>query len=1022
MLIKKLTLCAFGPYAGTEVADFTPFRGKVFLITGDTGAGKTSIFDGITYALYGKTSGSVRGERTLRSQHAAPDAKSYAELVFENGGKEYTVYRPVDGGKKADYRLSCSDGSYLEGKAELDRRIPEIVGFDYEAFCRVSMLAQGEFDRFLRLSSRERGVTLRKLFRTERYEKFEKLLKAENDRCAAEVNDIEKLFASELTGETFEDIDEGAYVIAEKERITAALERKMTAARELQGEAESRIQTLDKDISRISGDITAAESRNRAIAAYERAAAQLDTLEDRAEHFMQQSERLATLERAAELRPLCDKKQDLLKQRNTCEATLKEADAALAEAQSTMQQARSAKQEAEKLLPKLTENERAAAVLIELLPRFDEADEAVREAQALRPLLEEAREQQQECTAAMTESDNEAKRLAEALAAEEKNAACIGLLETQEQNTSTKLQELSGLEAAVLETKQRRNRAAAAAAEHKSAENICDEAEKQYHSTAAAYHLNAAAALAQRLRETPGIPCPVCGSTQHPALAEACENAPTQKELDAAEKQWRSSQKELARSEKALAKAQAELSASEKAASNLAARIFGEVPEDIGSRITQMNAQLTEQLSDIQNKLSAARASADRLPLLNKSAEDEAARKKQLAEKAEQLSQRLSQLSEQLAARNAVAEEKAAALSGRSREDTENSISSLEKEMSDIRKLNADADEELSKAEKSLTAAAEAIKQLSSQLEILCAELAAATSELSSAMSKHGFSDEQQLSALFSEKRERESISAAIKDYEQQLSAARATLEACRESLPETMEKQDTAELLRQAEELAQKRDEERSAAAAALSEAQRISTKLLRLKALCDDSRDKALKASQMNMLYKAVAGHTGEKVSLESYIQGQLFDRVLERSNERLSHMSGGRYRFERRQTNENKRYTAGLDIDIIDNNAGSRCARDVSTLSGGERFFASFALAIGLSDFTMEQEGGRRSDMLFVDEGFSALDGNTFELALEVVNMISAQDRTVGLVSHVNEIRQHFPDRRIYIRKERSTSHIE
>ena len=163
------------------------------------------------------------------------------------------------------------------------------------------------------------------------------------------MNDIQKLFAAELTGETLEDIDESAYVIAEEERITAALQKKMDAARTLQDEAKARMEQLDKDISRISGEITVAESRNRAITAYERAVAALDELQGRAEYFTGQSERLATLERAAELRPLYDKKQELQKQRSTCEAKLTQADAALAEAQSSTEQAKAAKQAAEKL-------------------------------------------------------------------------------------------------------------------------------------------------------------------------------------------------------------------------------------------------------------------------------------------------------------------------------------------------------------------------------------------------------------------------------------------------------------------------------------------------------------------------------------------------------------------------------------------------------------------------------------------------------------------------------------------------
>ncbi len=1024
MLIKKLTLCAFGPYADTETADFTPFTGKVFLITGDTGAGKTTIFDGITYALFGKSSGSVREVNSLHSQHAAPDTKSYAELTFEDDGKEYTIYRATELKKKSDCHLNCSDGSYCEGKTEVNERIISIIGFDYEAFCRVSMLAQGEFDRFLRMDSKQREAILRRLFRTERYERYRELLKAESTRCSDELKGVEELFREELRGEVLDGISEKEYIIAEEERITSALEKKKLASQQEHDEAEALIKKLDAEINRVTAEIAAAENHNRAIDSYKIAAEQLAQLEQKSEYYEELSRKLGSLQTAAELKPLYDRNQQLISQLDSCAKELSEARAAERSAEEQRSLAEKEKQEADKLLPTLTENERSITLLMELMPKFDAAEAAQREVQELLPVLDRIKSEQ-----AANADDTEAVRkqleqLAVQLQTEERNAARIELLQSQKSSAEKSISDIEALCGGMDEIYLRQKLYKDAVEQHKKAQTACNSAEKHYHDTAAAYHLNAAAAIADKLREQPHSPCPVCGSTEHPQLAESCTEAPTQKELDAAQKEWKKQQTALEKARAAFSAAQAEALSAEKSVQSLYRDIFGEKMNEstAQAQIEERSLLLQTELDGICSQLKSARDSLEQLDKIKEQTSAAEKLSERCAQEAERLTAKLSEVSAQLAAKTALAKEKTDALGGTTRNDTENRISLLMKENEDIRQKNNAAELALAMSERSLATAAAAIKHLSAQLSQLEEEHTAASGELSAALSQHGFSDEAQLSALFSDKKERDMLAADITGYNEQLARAKAVHDTCRENLPESTEKQDISLLSERSADLTMQRDGTREIANNARMEALRLSAKLDRIGELCSDSRDKAKRAADMTTLYKAVAGQTGDKISLESYIQGQLFDRVLDKANERLIHMSGGRYRFRRRLSNTNKRSTAGLDIDIIDNNAGSKSARDVSTLSGGERFFASFALAIGLSDFTLEQEGGRRSDMLFVDEGFSALDTNTFELALEVINSISAQERTVGLVSHVKEIQQHFPDRRIYIRKGRSGSHIE
>ncbi len=1027
MIIKKLTLSAFGPYAGTETIDFTKYMGRVFLITGDTGAGKTTVFDGITYALYGTTSGSVREKDTVRSQYAAPDAASYAELLFESGGREYTVHRATPNKGRArrrgDLYLNCSDGGHWDGEREVSEQIASVTGFDEESFRRVAMLAQGEFDTFLRLNSTKREEVLRKLFRTERYESFEKLLKSEKDSREKELEGVRTMFRGELHGETFDTIPDSEIQLSEGERIIAALEEKRSAAEEQRIAAEEEIAALDKEISRISGVIASATAINLAIDSHEKAAAQLAELEGQSERIGELSARLERLNAAAEIKPIYDKRESLTEQLTAAEAALAKAQTALLTAKEQLEAAVERKRQTDLLQPHLTENERSAALLSQLLPKFGEAEKAQNEAVQLAAEREEISGKLLECNEARAAAKSQIEGLTKQLDEEQKSAARIGLLTAQEQSAQKAIHEVTTLQSAVSALSECKEKHLAAAENQRAEEDKCRAAELKYHTSAAAFHKNAAAVLAEQLRENPQLPCPVCGSDSHPRLAERCSDAPTQAELDKALEAWRSAQKRLSGADSALSEAAAVLSSAEKSVRGMFLAMFGEeYGEDKSQQlIRDALEQRKSALAEIEAALSEARQSEKSIGEIKRKSDAAQKLAEQLREQSERLTEALAETSENLAAKTAVAEEKAAALNGSTREETEASIAALREDSERIRRDMTAAAEALTEAEKSCTAAQSDIAHGGERIDELSTLLEEAKNQLASAIKERGFEDIAALTSCFSEKRERERMAEEIRTYNEQLAAVRAQVSVCKENLPENAQKQDTAELSAAVSALTDKRDGHRQTSSEAQSEASRLKAKTARVRELCSEGGDKAKAAADMELLYKAVAGQGKEKISLERYVQGQLFDRVLDKANERLTLLSGGRYRFSRRMINEKGSKSSGLDINIIDNNAGSKGVRDVMTLSGGERFFASFALAIGLSDFTLEQEGGRRLDMLFIDEGFSALDANTFELALDVINMISGQNRMVGIVSHVKEIQQRFPDRRIYIQKTNNGSHI-
>ena len=903
----KLTLSAFGPYAAETVLDLAQLgRGGLYLVTGDTGAGKTTLFDAITYALYDHSSGGVREGAMLRSKYAEPGTPTFVELEFEVRGQRCTVrrnpeyLRPKARGEgftteKADACLTYADGRPPVTRAkDVTAAVVDIIGLDYNQFSQIAMIAQGQFTRLLNASTEERSKIFRKLFRTQPYQRLQERLQAENAALTRQREEQSVRIGQLLSGLSWAEGDADGAVLDELAPLCEAGG---------QASPETLLPLLDALLAGQEQALSAATS------ARTEAEAELDKLQQtlgRAE----QAEKLRLELTAAQAR------QDAL--RPVLDA---------AEAEAARHAGDSAALDA--LAGKL-ERAKADLAAFDGLDSLEKKLSAARDAAA----LENARAEKRR--AALGQLDGELTVLEQSLAA-------LGGAEAEKVSLEARAEQLARRETALaqlaqsLAEGQRRGQAARQAQERYL---LADGAKERAH--ALRDHLERAFLNAQAglLAEslTDGVPCPVCGSTHHPKRAVLPAEAPTQARVDAARQSADEADRAAQEASAAAAKA---VAADREAKATLRRDAEALLPERFTSPegpVKLTVSLLKTALAEESEALHAAQEALDKAQKQNAAA---------LAAKARQEDERQKKTAQRSALEAECAEARAA-LPAADREEARRALAGLENERCALRA--------------GMDAAASALAKARQD----CAAAEAAVTALTAQQTEAG--EAADLPALESQR--------------EALTARRTALAA--------QEKALTARLLpnRKAADLYRQH-------AAARAELER--------------------RWQWVNALASTAGGtlSSKQKIRLEAYIQMNYLDAILVHANTRLMQMTAGQYELERVGA-ENQRSQSGLDLGVIDHYNGTR--RSVKTLSGGESFKASLALALGLSDEVQSAAGGIRLDTLFLDEGFGSLDDESLEQAIRVLAGLTEGDRLVGIISHVAALKERI-DKQVVVKKARS-----
>lgn len=1072
----KLTISAFGPYAGEVTIDFEQLgREGIYLICGDTGAGKTTIFDAICYALFGSPSGQDRSERTLRSDFADPDTPTFVELVFTYRGSTYTIRRSprYQRPKKRGVGTTEEDPKVcferpnepaLTKRAEVDAAMTELLGIDRTQFGQIVMIAQGDFRRLLSASTNDRRAIFRRLFGTEAYQRFQNALEDERKALYGRVRNAETQVAALAEQLRPEPCSKGEADLEELRSRNA-----LTAQSLL--ELAQRLAVADEPALReTETKMRATEKRIDALAREEERGLAAERLRDELERAQREHARLT------QLRPELEQKLA------HAEAALPERDEAAAQAtllkdalsdykdhalaQRTAENARRALDDAQKRLASakerrdtLDETWRDVATRMEslsdarvLLARtqtaLKEAEHAQHKADELVRLHEDLRvlkERLATSEAALAKRKADARHLNELLASQESALAAERSRANELENASAELEaarsasvsrsdELNRIRERLRVLRDAQDAERSASAEETAAAKAYRQVSAQVECAQARYAVlnkafldGQAGVLALSLKE--GAPCPVCGSMSHPAPAASDASIPSQSEIDGAEA-------ERARSEQAAAEAsakaataralhadraqalealvadhgdeQALLDREQEALNNLESAHAQEAQarkrvEELTELRSLMGAH-EQKTVELRQRIASASASVTELTAdcsAQQSRCEVLEGQAQGVDEASALAAAKEAAGNALNARNAVdaraADARELDLLDKHRAQIEHDALALDHELEDARNRAESCARELRVAEAKRDIVALRLPyptQAEAQSALNAAE--ATVERIDSAVN-------QARASLERHKRAEEAAAARASSLADQVDAA--------QSIDLGSVASELAEIQAAHEELKSARDILHSRTEANASVARQLEAINARSQA---DMKAYAEIAPVAFTAAGTLAGH--DRITFETYVQTLYFDRMIRAANRRLSVMTTGRYELVRRTKAISRSEKSGLDLDVIDHYTGKE--RDASSLSGGEAFKASLALALGLSDVVQAHAGGIQLDTMFIDEGFGSLDTESLGLAIKTLTELTGSGKLVGIISHVDELKESI-DRKIVVSRSRTGS---
>lgn len=1056
----KLVMQAFGAYAEQTEIDFTQFEEKgLFLICGDTGAGKTTIFDAISYALYGEASGSYRDTKNLKSEYVDKKVESFVDFYFTHQGKDYHVCRkpsfkytnrngkPDEQAEKVIFYQP--DGTTLEGAKNVDGTkekpgaIPQLLNMDAGQFMQVAMIAQGEFWKLLNAKTNERTEILRTIFQTDAYKKLELKLKNRMDVSFAarkekeqsisqsfrevkvEPAEISEGISGILTEDLAEDSEEQPRSVVQRicdlqEKLQDSksvwnIEEMLTLLQAIIGEdtekakqKETVLAQAEEELQKLQGTLVSAKDNNAILERYARTKEEREVLESQKGLFEERRIQLDRTKQATyKVKPEYDAWSAKEHEWERTKQLITDGAQTLADCQTRAGMADAKVKETEALRPEAEQCQKIVDKVREEEPRYKEREMLQHELGRIQ--LQLATQEQQEA-ALVTAEQMLQKRIGElqeqqAVWKEEPQqlaqaqAAHDKLLDSQKKTESIAKNLIPAWRRKQQELEE-------AQREYRENQDAYESAKEAFTHADRLYRANLVGILASDLAE--GEPCPVCGATHHEKLATLVEASVTEeqcKELKAVE------EKKLDAFNQATASASSLRADVQAKGQQIKEEIRGYMtPEFIGGveALEELIVSFERQREKLVDTVAQSRERLDTLQQnCEKLREVEAMlARAQGTEMARLAEQRKSLVEERqsLIAKQAASQATLAALQTLSYPDWEAAMQAGNHALARVTEIQTALDtaaKEKKSADEVVARVQASIATQKQALEQQKSDAQMLKQRLNEKLTACQFASVEEMQAQVATDAEIHAEEAKLADYDKKVTEVAARLSQLEQ------EQDARHRTLVDLEQLQQEHTSKRVQVETLRTALQAIT---FRIQNNCEKQQniraqqvayEKAKKENDTSYrLYTLVSGQTRNgKITFEQYIQAAGFDSILQAANRHLLPMSDNQFQLYRQANAVGKQTNTFLDLEVLDISTGKR--RPVGNLSGGESFKASLSLALGLSDTIAENRGGIQMDALFVDEGFGTLDSKSLEETKDALLSMSGENKLVGIISHRDEL---------------------
>ena len=1036
-----LEMTAFGSYASRTVLPFEEMKHGLYLVTGETGAGKTTIFDAIMFALFGVASGSDRKGDMLHSDYASKSVDTVVKLRFSQSGKEYTVERSIHFSKKrgtADQygdgksiaQLMEPDAAPVEGSEKVTRRCEQLLGLNADQFGRIIMLAQGEFKKFLKANSDEKNDILGKLFDNSVYVYYQKLLIGARDelskRRSAKTHELRSLM--EITFQC-------PPALSDEERILFLPDHPtlIDALRQLIEEEDATLERYRSQLDGVfqkMGEVNRKQGEAKSMnALIEELGNEQKRLSDLGSHDEEMKQRQVRLDRTDTAlhtaMPVVEKAEQAEKavktnadEITTLNAQRGEAEQKVADAEAAVAGDDSIAREKQELLNRIQ-------TIKDQLPRYAELQEKRKEKAKAEQNLAEAKQKRMAEEEGLGKLNEELAALTKRFESLEDAEAELAVCKEEAEKAAKRRKDMDDLcgelpPIRALETRLGEEKEKLLDLT-KNAGEAASYADALYQKFIAAQAAVLANGLRQTLAKDAEATCPVCGThldREHlPHLAQLPDETPGKEDVDDARES--AAEAERARGEQATAvkTMEATIAARKQATVSRASALLPEWDAwekfSVQGILESAIGEARKNVDSSSQALAAAKGRKDERDRIKLALPQKKQEQQDASDRIDALRETERKEGTNLLAAEAAIGVLLSQLGDEDEERVKTDKQRMESRVSDIEKQIQDHKDLLDEANTKCAKILGSLAEKERASETLAVAQEEAQRELDRVLKETAFVSPDDVRASLSH--------IQGMDGERWIKEERATLsdhasdKKKSHELIKTLQQQTAGKLmvdLKTLEALQQQLSEQYAAANDAYTKQDSLLKNHRSVLERASDIR-KELAASdraweRLDKLASLAEGASSEsgKLSFDRYVMGTMFREILEMANRRMELMSGGRYELVHKIAADRRNAKAGLEIAVLDNTTGLQ--RDSDSLSGGESFFTSLALALGLSDVVQNHAGGKQMDALFIDEGFGSLSDDVLDRALTVLNQLTEGNRLVGIISHVDKLDESIPQK--------------